>query len=299
MKKALIVTFLIIFMICQNVSAASASTFSARVERDVIDVQISSTLGQNITSLFEKKINISGDALTNVTRTFEKQIKAKSPEAAVRNFSVHCIFTNNTIEVSVRFNVLGVVSRREEVVTANLTWRAFNILDDFSVENVSYNLVGKAYFRGVISRFENVTGARFHENRTLPVTAYRAKDIAGNITMLRFESLGAPLSNWQMMYNITKGETSYKLKLGRVVDLAVKRELNISVTEFGVWVDLSGEITTSGFARLKGDAIVSETGVGISQVLILAFVAIPLLIAVAAHVIERKRTRIKTEAKRK
>lgn len=299
MKKALIVTFLVIFMICQNVAAASASTFSARIERDVIDVQISSTLSQNITSLFEKRINILGDPLTNVTRTFEKQIKAKSPEAALRNFSVHCAFTNNTIDVSVRFNVLAVVSRREEVVTANLTWRALDILDDFSVENVSYNLVGKAYFRGIIPRFENMTGALFYENRTLPVTAYRAKDIAGNITMLRFKSLGAPLSNWQMVYNVTKGETSYKLKLGRVVDLAVKRELNTSVTEFGVWMDLTGEITTSGYARLKGDAIVSEAGVGISQVLMFTAVAVPLLIAVTAHAIERRRTKIKTEAKRK
>lgn len=299
MKKALTVTFLVIFMICQNAAAASASTFSARIEHDVIDVQISSTLIQNITSLFEKRINISGDSLTNVIKAFEKQIQAKSPEAAVKNLSVHCIFTNNTVEVDVRFNVLGVVSRMEEVVVANLTWRGLDILNDFSVENASYNLVGKAYFRGIVSRFENVTGAQFYENRTLPVTAYRAKDIAGNITMLRFKSLEAPLSNWQRVYNITKGETSYKLNLGRVVDLAVKRELNTSVTEFGVWMDLSGEIITSGYARLKGDVIMSEAGVGISQVLMFMFVVIPLLIAVTAHVIERKTTGIKTEAKRK
>ncbi len=299
MNRTLLVALLVIFMICENVTAASASTFSARIEGDMINVQISSTLSQNITNLFEKKINISGDSLSNVTRAFEKQIKTKSPEATVKNLSVHCTFTNNTVDVTVRFNVLGVVSKREEVITANLTWRAFNILDDLSAENVSYNLVGKAYFRGVILRFENMTGAQFHENRTLPVTAYRAKDIARNITMLRFKSLETPLSNWQVVYNITKGETCYKLKLGNVVDLAVKRELNASVTEFGVWMDLSGEITTPGFARLKGDAIVSETGVGISQVLMLISVATPLLIAVAAHVIERKRTRIKTEAKRK
>ena len=299
MKKALMVACLVIFIISQNLASASASTFSARIERDAIDVQISSTLSQNITSLFERRISLSGDPLTNVTRAFEKQIKAKSPEATVRDISANCIFTNTTVEVSVRFKVLGVVSRREEFVTANLTWRALNILDDFSVENVSYNLVGKAYFRGIIPRFENMTGAQFYENRTIPVTTYRAKDVAGNITMLRFKSLEAPLMNWQMAYNITKGDTCYRLKLGRVVDLAVKREVNASVTELGVWMDLSGEIATSGFAKLKGDSIMSETGVGTSHVLMLVSVVVPLLIAFTARIIERKTIRTKTELKRR
>ena len=299
MKKALMVACLVTFMISQNLASASASTFSARIERDAIDVQISSTLSQNITSLFERRISLSGDPLTNVTRAFEKQIKAKSPEATVRDISANCIFTNTTVEVSVRFKVLGVVSRREEFVTANLTWRALNILDDFSVENVSYNLVGKAYFRGIIPRFENMTGAQFYENRTIPVTTYRAKDVAGNITMLRFKSLEAPLMNWQMAYNITKGDTCYRLKLGRVVDLAVKREVNASVTELGVWMDLSGEIATSGFAKLKGDSIMSETGVGTSHVLMLVSVVVPLLIAFTARIIERKTIRTKTELKRR
>jgi len=299
MMKALIVACLVIFMISQNLASASASTFSARIERDAIDVQISSTLSQNITSLFERRISLSGDPLTNVTRAFEKQIKAKSPEATVRDISANCIFTNTTVEVSVRLKVLGVVSRREEFVTANLTWRALNILDDFSVENVSYNLVGKAYFRGIIPRFENMTGAQFYENRTIPVTTYRAKDVAGNITMLRFKSLEAPLMNWQMAYNITKGDTCYRLKLGRVVDLAVKREVNASVTELGVWMDLSGEIATSGFAKLKGDSIMSETGVGTSHVLMLVSVVVPLLIAFTARIIERKTIRTKTELKRR
>lgn len=299
MKKALMVACLVIFIISQNLASASASTFSARIERDAIDVQISSTLSQNITSLFERRISLSGDPLINVTRALEKQIKAKSPEATVRDISANCIFTNTTVEVSVRFKVLGVVSRREEFVTANLTWRALNILDDFSVENVSYNLVGKAYFRGIIPRFENMTGAQFYENRTIPVTTYRAKDVAGNITMLRFKSLEAPLMNWQMAYNITKGDTCYRLKLGRVVDLAVKREVNASVTELGVWMDLSGEIATPGFAKLKGDSIMSETGVGTSQVLMLVSVVVPLLIAFTARIIERKRIRTRTEVKRR
>jgi len=299
MKRTLIVALLVAFMICENVAAAFASTFSARIERDRVHVKISSSLSQNITSLFEKKISLSGDSLTNATRAFEKQIKARSPEAYIKDFSVHCTFTNNTIEVAVQFDVLGVVSRKEEVVAANLTWRAFNILDDLSAENVSYNLVGKAYFRGAIPRYENMTETRFYEDRMLPVTVYRAKDITGNITMLRFKSLETPLSKWEMVYNITRVETSYKLKVGRTVDLVARRELNASVTEFGVWMDLTGEITTSGYARLKGEAAISEVGVGISQLLMFAAVAIPLLVATTTHIIEKKRTRIKAEGKRK
>ena len=299
MKRTLIITLLVASMLCQNAVAVTGSTFSARIERDMIGVKISSTLSQNVTSLFEKKINISGGSLTNLTRAFEKQIRARSPEAAVRDLSAYCMFTNNTIEVAVQFNVFGVVSRHGEVVTANLTWRTLNISDDLSIENVSYNLVGKAYFREIVPRFENMTGARFYENRTLPVTVYRAKDIAGNITMLGFKFLGAPLSKWQMTYDVTKVETSYRLKLGNVVDLAVKRELNASVTEFGILMDFAGEITTSGYARLKGDLIESEVGIGNTQILMLTAVVVPTLIAVTARMLEAKRTRIKTDTGRK
>jgi len=299
MKRILIIAFLVVSMICQNVVGATGSTFSARIERDMISVKISSTLGQNITSLFEKKINISGDSLTNLTKALDRQIKARSPEAAVRDLSARCTFTNDTIEVVVQFNVFGVISRHGEVVAANLTWRTLNIPDDIFAENVSYNLVGKAYFRGIVPRFENMTGARFYENRTLPVTVYRAKDIAGNITMLRFKSLGTPLSKWQMTYDITRAETSYMLKLGNIVDLAVKRESNASVTEFGILMDLVGEITTPGYARLKGDMIESEVAIGNTQILMLMAVVVPMLIAVAARTLETKRARIKTDTGRK
>ncbi len=299
MKKSVLVALLVTFTLCESFTTAFASTFSARIERDMIDVKISSTISQNITSLFEKRISVTGDSLTNATRAFEKQIKARSPEAMIKNLSVQCVFTNSTVEVSVRFNVFGVILGRKEVVSANLTWRGFSILDDLSAENVSYNLVGRAYFLGIIPHFENMTGARFYENRTLPATVYRAKDIAGNTTMLRFKSLEAPLSKWQMVYNITKAETSYSLKLERTVDLAVRRELNASVTAFGMWMDLSGEITAPGYARLNGDLVVYEAGVGISETLMIASTTISLLVAVAAHTIERKKTRTKTEAKRK
>lgn len=299
MKRTLTITLLVASMLCQNAVAVTGSTFSARIERDMISVKISSTLSQNATSLFEKQINISGDSLTNLTRAFEKQIRARSPQATVGDLSAYCIFTNNTIEVAVQLSVLGVISKRGEVVAANLTWRTLSIPDDLFAEDVRYNLVGKAYFMGIVPRFENMTGARFYENRTLPVTTYRAKDIAGNITMLGFRFLGTPLSKWQMTYDVAKAETSYRLKLGNVIDLAVKRELNTSVTEFGVLMDLAGEITVSGYARLRGDLIESEVGIGNTQILMLIAVVVPILIAVTARTVETKRARIKTDTRRK
>lgn len=298
MKKSFLLSSIVIFMILGSIADSYGSTFSARIERDRVHVKISSTLTQNMTSLFERKIVVSGDSLTNITKLFEKQIKARSPNAYVKDLSVYCTFTNSTVEVAVQFDVLGVVSRHEEVITANLTWRGLNVPDDLSAENVSYNLVGKAYLLKAVAYYENMTETRFYENRTLSATIYRAKDIIGNITMLQLKALATPLSKWQTIYNIARAETSYKLKLGRTVDLAAKRELNVSVTEFGVWMDLTGEISVSGYAKVKGDAIVSEAGIGNSQVLILASVVIPLGIAVTAHMVE-KRARIKAEGRRR
>jgi len=298
MKRAIIIVLIITLIVCGDFAAVSASTFSARIQPDRVHVTISSNLSQNITSLFERKIILSGDSLANATRMLERSIQAKSPGAYIKDSLIHCTFTNSSIEVKLEFNVFAVVSRREEVVTANLTWRAFSILDDIVVGNVSCNAVGKSYFLKDIPRYENMTGTRFYENRTFPATTYRAKDIVGNITMLRFKALEIPLSKWERTYDVARAETRYGLKVGRMVDLAARRELNSSMAEFGIWMDLSGEIVVSGYARLKGEAIVSEAHIGPLQVLVLATVVVPLMIVIAAHMIE-KRKKPKVESKRR
>jgi len=288
MNRTLIVASFIAIILFGNVMTTSASSFSATIEPDRVHVKASSSLTQNITSLFEKKITVSGDSLANAARALERHVKTRIPEASVKSLSVLCTFTNNTISLSVEFDIVGVVSKREEVITANLTWRAFNVTDDLSAEGANYNLVGKAYFRDAISRYENMTATRFYDNRTTPITPYRARDIAGNITMLQFKPIETPLPKWEMAYNMARGETSYRVKLGHTVDLVARRELNTSITEFGVWMDLTGEIVASGYARPKGEALVSEAGIGIAQFLMLVAVAVPLALAAALHMIEKK-----------
>jgi len=288
MNRTLIVASLVAIIMFGNVMTSSASSISATIEPDRVHVKALSSLTQNITSLFEKKITVSGGSLANATGAFERHVKTRIPGASVKSLSVQCAFTNNTINLSVEFDVVGVVSKREEVITANLTWRALNVTDDLSAENANYNLVGKAYFRDAISRYENMTATLFYDNRTTPITAYRARDIAGNITMLQFKPIETPLSKWEMVYNIAKAETSYRAKLGRTVDLVARRELNTSITEFGVWMDLTGEIVASGYARLKGEVLVSEAGIGIVHFLMLAAVVVPLVVAAALHMIEKK-----------
>jgi hypothetical protein len=299
MKRALVVLLLVMFVALQGSPVITASMFSARIERDMINVRISSRLSQNITSLFDKEIHLSGEPLVNLTKAFDRQIRARSPEATVKDLSADCVFRNESVEVSVQFNVVGTVIRRNEVVTANLTWRAFDVPDDVSVENVRFNLVGNAYFGDVVRRFENATSARFYENRTIPVTTYRAREILGNITMLRFKPLGVPLSKWKMIYNTTKAETTYKLDLGKVVDIAVRREFNASTTEYGVLMSLAGEITAPGYARLKQDVIEAEVYIGASQYFMFTAVTTALIVAIVARTVEKKRSGFRLEAKRR
>lgn len=297
MKRLLIVLLLAILVASGSFFPVFSSTFSARVESDRVHVKISSSLTQNITSLFEKTITVSARSLSEAADVIEQQIRAKSPQASLKDLSIQCVFTNTTIAIHVEFDVLSVVSKREEVVAANFTWRAFSVLFDLETEKVHYNLVGKTYFLPAIPRYQNMTRTRFYENRTLPTTLYRALDIAGNVTMLRFNVLGQPLFGWEMTYDVAKVETTYRLKAGRVLDLAAGRELNASTTWFGIWMDLTGEITISGYAGLRGETIVSETQIGPSQVLMLMAVLIPLLAMITVHLVEEKRTKARAEAR--
>jgi hypothetical protein len=299
MKRTVIAVLLATLIVFGSLTPVSSSTFLARVESDRVHVRVLSNLTQNITTLFEKKISISGDALSNAARIIERQIRAKSPDGSVRGISIQSMFANNSVEVTLDFDVLSVVSKREEVVIANLTWRAFDIVDDLEAETVHYNLVGKTYFRSAIPQYENMTGMRFYENRTLPATLYRARDIAGNVTMLRLSPLRAPLSRWNMTYDVVRTETRYTFKCGRIVDLAVRRELNSSAASFGIWMDLTGEVSIPGYAKVRGEGIVSEVQIGIFQILMFFAVAIPVLGVIATHLIERKRTGTGHEGRRR
>jgi hypothetical protein len=298
MKRTVIAALLATLVVFGSIVPASSSTFSARVESDRVHVRILSNLTQNITSLLERRISVSGEALSNAAKVIERQIRVKSPNGSVGGLSIQSVFANNSVEVTMDFDVLSVVAKREEVVTANLTWRAFDIVDDLEAETMHYNLVGKTYLRPAIPRYENMTGLRFYENRTLPATIYRAQDIAGNVTMLRFGTLRATLSRWNMTYNVAKTETRYTLKVGRIVDLAAKRELD-SAASFGIWMDLTGEISVAGHAQVRGETIISEVQIGSFQILMLLAVIIPVVCVIVAHLLEKSRVGTKPEGRRR
>jgi hypothetical protein len=297
MKRTVITTLLTALVVFGSITPASSSTFFARVESDRVHVRISSTLTQNITTLFERRISISGETLSNAAKTVERQIKVRSPNGSVGGLSIQSVFANNSVELTMEFDALSVVSKREEVVTANLTWRAFDIVDDLQAETVHYNLVGKTYLRSAIPQYENMTGIQFYENRTLPATIYRAQDIAGNVTMLRFGALRAVLSKWAMTYDVSRTETRYTLKAGRTVDLAARREFNSSAASFGIWMDLTGEVSVPGYAQVKGETIVSEVQIGTFQILMFLAVIIPVVCVIAAHLAEKKRSGTRPEGR--
>jgi len=298
MKMMLTAAFLVAMIVSTGSTVTSASTFSAKIHPDRVHASISVNLTQNITSLFHRSFAVSGDSLGHASRTIEQQVKARSPQTSLKDLSIQCTFTNTTIESIIKFDVLS-VTKREDMIIANFTWRALEVLDDLVAEGVNYNQVGKAYFRPVIPRYENMTGVRFYENRTVQVTHYRASDLAGNITMLRFRPLSVPLSKWDMIYNITTAETAYMLKVGRIVDLVARREINSSVASFGIWMELTGEIIAPGFATLRGEAVVSEAQVGLAQLSILAAVIMPLVTLIVAHLAERRRVRLRAEGRRR
>jgi len=299
MRRMVIVSPTLLLVASASIVTVSCSILSARVQSDRVHARIVSNLTQNMTNLFEGISRVSGASLSDATHAIERQIRASCPQASLKDLSIQFEFTNNTVEIQAEFDVLSVVSNREEVVLANLAWRAFSILDDLEAEKVHYNLVGRTYFRSAIAHFENMTRTVFYENRTFPATRYRALDIAGNVTMLRFSALGQSLSKWERTYDVGKVETSYILKAGPTLDLAARRELDGSALWYGIWMDLVGEITVSGHAGLNGDMIESETRVGVSQILMVMAVVTPLLVTIMAHLGERRRTRMKDQGRRR
>ena len=267
---------------------AQASEISVQIQTDGVIVKIESSIYQNMTVFPQAWFGLSGENLTEASGKFESAIRNKCPQASVRSFSMNAASNNTWMNVSVRLELVGLQSRRGDVLDINCTWKSFVIRRDIRVGNVSLNLVGQNYILPVVERYGNRTETIFYKRGTMPMTLPMARNEAGNATLFEFTSFELPVEKWSKTYNFSSQQTTWEYSAQPALDLLIKFKEDNVTKILRAEIDPKATITARGHATVKGDMIALDVSQGFSEIAMIGIVVILVTIAVVAHIQRRK-----------
>ena len=267
---------------------AQASEISVQIQTDGVMAKIESSIYQNMTVFPKSRFSLSGENLTDASAKFESAIRAKCPQASVRAFSMDATLNDTWMNVSVRLELVGLQSRRGDILDINCTWKSFVIRQDIRVGNVSLNLVGQNYILPMVEEYGNRTKTIFYKRGTMPMTLPMARNEAGNATLFEFTSFELPVEKWSKTYNFSTQSTTWKFSAQPALDLLIKFKEDNVTKHLRAEIDPKATITARGHATVKGDVITLDVSQGFSEVAMIGIVVTLLTIAVLAHIQRRK-----------
>jgi len=277
---------LIVFL--YETSPAQASEVSVQIQTDGVMIKIESSFYQNMTVFPQSRFSLSGENLTNAASKFESAIRVKFPQASVREFSMSATSNSTWMNVSVRLELVGVQSRRGDVLNINCSWKSFAIRQDILVGNVSLNLVGQNYVLPLVEKYGNRTETIFYKRGTMPMTLPMARNEAGNATLFEFTSFELPVEKWSKTYNFSTQSATWEFSAQPTLDLLIKFKEDNVTKHIRAEIDPKATITARGHATVKDDIITLDVSQGSSEVAMIGIFVTLLTIAILAHVQRRK-----------
>lgn len=171
--------------------------------------------------------------------------------------------------------------------------------------DLSYNNVGSRYLRPVVafyqnaSRFETnpnatVKAVTFFVNGTLSVAGTVATNSVGNFTVLDFNGLNAPLSQWQRAYTLSNNTSSWKYTPAPLINatLLVQR-LNKTFTIVATCA-YSAEITANGLVQTQGEVLLTDVGTGLNEWVMVGVIVLALVLSIMVQIMYgRKKKAVK------
>lgn len=283
---ATVLLLLIIFL--YETAPAQAGEVSIQIQTDSVMLRIESSIYQNMTVFPKSSFSLSGENSTEASSKFESAVRGKCPQASVGRFSMNATSNTNWMNVSVRIELVGVQSKRGDVLDINCTWKSFAIQEDIRIENVSLNLVGQNYILPLVEKYGNRTETIFYRRGTMPMTLPMARNEAGNATLFEFTSFELPVEKWSKTYNFSTQSTTWEFNGQPTLDLLVKFKEDNATKNVRAEIDPKATITARGHATAKGDTITLDLSQGFSEVAMIGIVITLFVIAIFAHTLRRK-----------
>ena len=267
-----------------------------------MQTQMTLSLYQNITALPNQTAIIT-KADPDSFNNFSQAIQRLDPNATLTNLQINVTSSTKWLNLTVAMGLTGVIERHGDISAVNMTWRAFSVPADLKTGNLTYNLVGKRYFRSVYAYYVNaskyvsrpnatITGVSFFTNQTQVVSPEQAIENAGNDTLLNFGSLNPALAQWIRAYNLANNTTTWRFYPPPVFADYIQIQQGNNTKVIGAQYNYAAEIITSGLARANGDALIIDVGSGLSEWVMLGIVVLALVAAVAIQLMFRTRKKL-------
>jgi hypothetical protein len=276
----------------------SAANITLTVEKDNVQTRMVLSVYQNMTA-FPKQIATvtKSDVSFN---SFSEAIRVLNPSVTLSDLTINLSSATNWLNLSITMTVPGVAERHGDVSSLNMSWKAFNVPADLQTGNLTYNQIGKRYFRPVYVYYANasrfvsrpnatITGVSFFVNDTQAVSATTATNSAGNATILDFRPLSLTVDRWTRTYNLSNNTTTWRYNPSPLIANSIKIQQGNNTKQLVSRYNYNAEVIVSGLARANGDMLQVDVGGGVREWVMAGIVVLAIVAAVAVHILFRSR----------
>jgi hypothetical protein len=291
MERQTILAVCLLTVLVSSWSAASAhaSSVDYTIHDGKVSVQLLLQVYENASAIPNLSQEFTGAAAQDLSSAIEKNLKSIAENISISSLSGELRSSSDWVNASIRFDVNGVSSRSGNLLNVNCSWVRFKVTDDLRLGNVSYNLIGATYVRPAYEKYVDFPKPPLNE--TIQSVAYQlghqdtegsiAVQNAGNMTLLDFSKLLPAIENWNNMYNVTKGSTTWSYDLAPAADLMMM-VVPIGGTPFAAraFYRYNATLSVDGLAQAQADTIKIDVSSGFEPLLMFVIVIIAFVIAV-------------------
>ncbi|WP_455369047.1 hypothetical protein [[Eubacterium] cellulosolvens] len=275
-KRVFLLSILLILLVTgSNLNYASGSSIEIDIEDGEVTVLIESILYQNLTKFPETDTNISGSELNLAKSAFEDALNVQARKSLkISSLSIYVKSNDSWLNVSAMFDLDGVSSSENEVISTDLSWIPFKVISDLKVGNLSYNLVGEEYLRPAIyelanqstsgHELANQSNVNFFSPYYTPITTSMAMNIAGNVSTFDLRQVSTNFTSWSKYFDENSFITSWNLPSRTILDLRVQiTNENVSDLRTGAafysYTDAYATVSIPGHGVIVDHSIIYET----------------------------------------
>lgn len=277
---------------------ASSITITVKKQQAQVQAAFALSLRQNITQLPNQNTTLDQSTNTQLSSTFGAALKQRT-NATLTQLTVNIASTPQSLTVTTTMTLSNIAGQKGDIMNVGMGWKALNITSDLRTGDLSYNTIGKRYFRPVVEFYANasrlvgkpnatVSGVSFIVNGTA-VGPAAAQNYAGNFTILDLSSLGTPLEKWQRTYSLSNDTTTWHTSPAQRLDLVISAQRQNRTTRFFATYRYDAEIDVVGFATAHGDNLIVAVGSGQQEWVMIGIVTSAIILTIIAQLSFRSR----------
>ena len=271
---------LILLVISNTLNCASCANIDVGIDDVKVNVIIESKFFQNMTRFPSIGDDLSSSELDIARSAFEDALEELAMKPLkISSLSVYVKSTDYWLNTSVNFELDGITSIDNDVISTDLSWVPFNVISDLKIGNFSYNLVGEKYLRPAIYELANQSNVNFFSPYYTPITTSMAMNIAGNVSTFDIRPVSTNFTSWHKYFDKNSFTTSWNFPTRKTIDLRVQiTNENVSDIREGAafysFTDTSATISIPGHGVIVDQSVIYENKSSRYQVIMISVIIV-------------------------